>query len=211
MLKTTKQPVKKKTMKNDIILFAAMFAIAWMGYNLIDEQFGDRSGSGEAAVETPVTTDVASPDLMANPNGIDASIVSASVASDTVPATSIVGSGEQQIKSMLKNRVDAWNVRNLERYMADYRKFDSLTININGETTKDWQPVYNRLAQQFCPEMGTLRIENMQIDMVGDVAAVVVADWNRQQKDSVTNGRMNLVLNKVDSTWKIIAETLTED
>jgi len=36
-------------MKNDIILFLAMLAIAWIGFNLLNERFGKKA----AAVEVP--------------------------------------------------------------------------------------------------------------------------------------------------------------
>jgi len=94
--------------------------------------------------------------------------------------------------------------------MADYRKFDSLSVTINGDVKKDWKPVYNVFASRFGPEMGTLRISDIEIEMVGDYASIVAANWNLQQDSKVTNGRMNLVLNKVDSSWKIINEHLAD-
>ena len=204
MLKAKTKPVKKTTMKNDIILFAAMLAVAWIGFNIVNERFVKKAADVDGQT---IESSVNQSSVNQKPTDrSDTSALSASPAS----ADAVFGNPEQQIKSLLKNRVDAWNDRNLDRYMADYRKFDSLSVNIDGETKKDWQPVYDRFASQFGPEMGTLRISNIKIDMVGDDASIVAADWNLQQSEKVTNGRMNLVLNKVDAGWKIITENLTE-
>lgn len=202
MLKAKTKPVKKTTMKNDIILFAAMLAVAWIGFNVVNERL----------VKKAAYVDGQTIESSANQKPTDSPKTSASAASTFSPASADArfGNPEQQIKSLLKNRVDAWNDRNLDRYMADYQKFDSLSVNIDGETKKDWQPVYDRFASQFGPEMGTLRISNIKIDMVGENASIVAADWNLQQSEKVTNGRMNLVLNKIDAGWKIITENLIQ-
>ena len=190
-------------MKNDIILFLAMLAIAWIGFNLLNERFGKKA----AAVEVPAASGAAETNLIADTG---APVVNVSSSAAVNPATETVAPDEQQIKTMLKNRVDAWNDRNLDRYMADYRKFDSLSVTINGDVKKDWKPVYDVFASRFGPEMGTLRISDIEIELVGDYASIVAANWNLQQDSKVTNGRMNLVLNKVDSSWKIINEHLAD-
>ena len=94
--------------------------------------------------------------------------------------------------------------------MADYRKFDSLRVSINGETEKGWEAVYNFFEPKFGPGMGTMRLSNMKIHMVGELASIVTADWNLQQESRITNGRMNLVMKKIDTAWKITTENLTE-
>ena len=189
-----------KTIKNDIILFLVMLAIALIGFNVVNERF-----SSEAPViDTPATISPVSDDL-----GTPAVNVSRSSSADA--AVGQVGDpAEQQVKTMPKNRADAWNNRNLDRYMADYRKFDSLRVSINGETEKGWEAVYNFFEPKFGPGMGTMRLSNMKIHMVGELASIVTADWNLQQESRITNGRMNLVMKKIDTAWKITTENLTE-
>ena len=189
-----------KTLKNSIILFVTMFAIGWIGFNIVKDNF-DREAAdmGKADAISPVGDD------------LDASAMNVSSSTSLVPDTSQGGGfAEQQVKSMLKNRADAWNNRNLNRYMADYRKFDSLRVSINGETEKGWEEVYDFFAPKFGPGMGTMRLSNMKIHMVGELASIVTADWNLQQESRITNGRMNLVMKKIDTAWKITTENLTE-
>ena len=190
-----------KTLKNSIILFLAMFAIGWIGFNIAK----DSSNREANLVNTPGTISSVSEDL-------NASSVNDAGSSSRVPSSSEGGGvGEQQVKTMLKNRTDAWNARNLNRYMADYRRFDSLRVSIDGETETGWDKVYDFFASKFGPGMGTLRISNMTIHMVGEYASIVSADWNLQQENRITNGRMNLVMKKIDAVWKITTENLSEN
>ena len=190
-----------KTLKNSIILFLAMFAIGWIGFNIVKDNLERKAVS----TDTPAT----------NPVSDDLNVSTLNVSASSAPVADIRqggggGGAEQQVKSMLKNRADAWNNRNLSRYMADYRKFDSLRVSINGETEKGWQEVYDFFAPKFGPGMGTMRLSNMKIHMVGEFASIVTADWNLQQESRITNGRMNLVMKKIDTAWKITTENLTE-
>ena len=188
-----------KTLKNSIILFLAMFAIGWIGFNIVKDSLDRKAVSTDAPAIDPVSDD------------LNASTLNVSASSSPVADISQGGSGaEQQVKTMLKNRADAWNNRNLSRYMADYRKFDSLRVSINGETEKGWEEVHDFFAPKFGPGMGTMRLSNMKIHMVGEFASIVTADWNLQQESRITNGRMNLVMKKIDTAWKITTENLTE-
>jgi len=190
-----------KSFKNDVILFLVMLAIGLIGFNIVGEYFSDAAASDTSLATRDVGDDLLAPALN----------VSNSSRSTEGSDTSHVGEvGDLQVKTMLKNRVDAWNARNLVRYMADYRKFDSLRVSVNGETAKGWEEVSDFFEPRFGPGMGTLRISNMKIHMVGDFAAIVSADWNLQQENRITNGRMNLVMKKVDAIWKITTENLTE-
>ncbi len=185
-----------KTIKNDLILFLIMLTVGLIGFNIFGEQFGSKGG----VVDAPASNDDRAPmvdvsnSLKAEPTDIET-----------------VSLPERQVKSMLKNRADAWNNRDLDRYMADYRKFDLLRVSVNGKTEKGWESVRESFASQFGPEMGTLRISNIKIHMVGDFASIVTADWNLQQENRITNGRMNLVMKRIDAAWKITTENLTEN
>lgn len=191
-----------KTFKNNVILFLVMLVIGLIGFNVFNQQFG----SGPADIERSATTNPVSDDL-----GAPAADVSST--SNTGLADSQVEGGDletRQVESMLKNREDAWNNRDLGRYMADYRKFESLRVSVDGETKRGWENVGEYFASRFGPGMGTLRISNMKINMVGDFASIVTADWNLQEENKITNGRMNLVMKKVDAAWKITTENVTE-
>jgi len=99
-----------KTLKNSIILFLAMFAIGWIGFNIVKDSLERKAVSTDTPVTNPVSDD------------LNVSTLNVSASSSPVADVSQGGGGaEQQVKSMLKNRADAWNNRNLSRYMADYR------------------------------------------------------------------------------------------
>jgi len=197
-------------MKNDIILFLVMLVVALVGFNIITDQLGSK----ETAVDPPEAVDPFFEDQLATTlvdAQTDAPVVSGSGSSNIDSDDGSDGDiEERQVKTMLKNRADAWNARNLSLYMADYRKFDSLRVSFKGESRKGWDEVSDFFASKFRPDMGTLRISNMKIHMVGDYASIVGADWNLQQRNKVTNGRMNLVMKKIDAAWRITTETLDE-
>lgn len=192
-----------KTFKNNLILFLVMLVIGLIGFNIFNEQFG----SGAAAIDEPATTSSVS-------NSLGSPAVNVSGSSNTKLADSQVEVSDpetQSVELMLKNREDAWNTRDLNRYMADYRKFDLLRVSVDGKTNKGWEAVRDYFVSRFGPGMGTLRINNVKINMVGDYASIVTADWNLQKDNMIINGQMNLVMNKVDAAWKVTTENITEN
>ena len=225
MLKVTQKHAKKNHMKNDIFLFAAMFAVAWIGFKVANEQFS----LSTTDVVAPTNVDPQQQVPMNKGAGMTKAAAMTKAAGMTKAATanttSTTSSGdskhesenwvsaavspEAQIKSMIRNRVDAWNARHIERYMADYRHFDSLSVNFTGTTKNGWQEVHDFIKSEYEGDMGTLRLSDIKIDVVDDRAAIVVALWTLTRSQSVTSGRMSLVLNKVDSAWKITAENLS--
>ena len=74
MLKTNKIIEKKKTMKNDIILFAVMFAVAWIGFTVAK----DRLPPTSTATNGVATNDVATNDVATE------SVATESVSADAV-------------------------------------------------------------------------------------------------------------------------------
>ena len=204
-----KSPVPQTTMKNDIILFAAMFAIAWIGFNVINEQFSPESVAPEdgqvISTVNPVSTIAG--------NSTESSSAEVASVPDTEQSTDpnfSIGSPEHQIKSMLKNRVHAWNSGNFETYIAYYRNFDNLSVTIGDRKRKGWQPVFDFLKSEFNPKMGTMRIADLEIDTVSDESAIAAGKWTLQRENDVTSGRITSVLKRVEGTWKVTAEHLAE-
>ena len=205
-----KRPAPNTTMKNDIILFAAMFAIAWIGFNGISERFSRKPVAPEDGQVVPT----------ANPVSNSAGNSSESVSSEVNSVPKIepstdpnfpIGSPEHQIKSMLKNRVHAWNSGNFESYIAYYRNFDNLSVTIGDRKRKGWQSVFDFLKSEFNPQMGTMRISELEIDTVSDESAIVAGKWTLQQVNDVTSGQITSVLKRVEGTWKITAEHVAEN
>ena len=205
MLKVTKKHAKKNHMKNDIFLFAAMFAVAWIGFKMANEQFSQPTTDAVVPAAAEPQQEVPATKVAAVTN---VTVEDSKHQSENWDHASV--GPETQIKSMIRNRVDAWNARHIERYMADYRHFDSLSVNFSGDTKTGWEEVHDFIKSEYEGDMGTLRLSDINIDVVDERSAIVVAAWTLTRSANVTSGRMSLVLNKIDSVWKITAENLSE-
>jgi ketosteroid isomerase-like protein len=196
---TQRKHAKMKTFKGSIFLFLVTLAVGWIGFNVVNERFGQTASQ----VDASVNNESASDDSESSNESSASSNKSNSTKGDGDSAT-------RPVKTMLDNRTDAWNNRDLARYMADFRKFDALRVSVDGERKEGWDAVRDFYVSKFGRRMGTLSLSNLDINMVGDSAAIASADWTLVREDTIANGRMNMVLKKINSAWKITTESVTQ-
>ncbi len=137
-------------------------------------------------------------------------IFAAMVLSAIVPLQAQVHTpdAEQAIQAVLQSQVDAWNHRDLERFMNGYWHSPELTFFSGTAETKGWEPTLARYRRSYQAEgraMGTLSFSDLQVQLLGPEAAFVRGKFQLAMPDGKQpHGIFTLVLRKFPEGWRII-------
>ena len=113
-----------------------------------------------------------------------------------------------EIKHLLTAQVDAWNKGDLQGFMAGYWNSPDLTFFSGGNVAHGWQAAlerYQRNYQSTGKEMGHLEFQDLNIDQLGERAAVARGSWHLTMSDGKTpHGLFTLILKRFPNGWKIV-------
>lgn len=183
-------------MKNDILLFAVMFAVAWMGYNFAKDRLQP------AATEVVESKAVTSDDEQANS-------VAASKANE-LASTFNNKTAEMEIEQVLIEQSRAWNRGDLSGFMRHYWDSEDLTFSRDGETTLGWGATYSHFQERYPDgEMGKIDFMDLKTETVGKEAAIITGRFDHQLAAGKVNGSFSLVVKLFDGQWKIVNDTTT--
>jgi uncharacterized protein (TIGR02246 family) len=110
------------------------------------------------------------------------------------------------VKRLLTSQVACWNKGDLDGFMATYWKSDELTFFSGGTVAKGWQALKDRYqARYYAPgkERGTLTFDAIEVEMLGESAAMVRGKWKTAMKDTSSEGLFTLIVKKTDGQWRI--------
>ena len=114
---------------------------------------------------------------------------------------------KKSIGKLLQTQVDCWNKEDLEGFMQTYWKSEKLTFSAGGQTTRGWQQTFDRYKKRYQTgdaEMGKLRFDNLEIEMLGDDSCFVLGRWHLKMSNENPEGNFSLVMKKMKGEWKII-------
>jgi beta-aspartyl-peptidase (threonine type) len=115
---------------------------------------------------------------------------------------------EADVRAVLDKQVEAWNRGDLEAFMATYWNSPGLVFQSGATRTQGWQDTrerYRRRYQAEGKEMGRLRFDDLEVQVVGPEAAFVRGRWHLVMKDgSEPNGLFTLLLRRIAGDWKIV-------
>jgi uncharacterized protein (TIGR02246 family) len=110
-----------------------------------------------------------------------------------------------EIQRVMEAQVAAWNHGDIEGFLSGYLKSPDLIFASRGALTRGWDPLLERYQVAYpTGEMGRLRFEGIEINVVGDDAAWVVGAWWLDLKDSSPHGVFTLIFRKTDEGWRIV-------
>lgn len=141
-------------------------------------------------------------------------IISLAVAADTdkqpgqsKPAKT-KGNAAADIRIVLDDQVAAWNAGKLEEFMDGYWRSPNLTFFSGGRKLSGWDATierYRKTYQAEGKEMGKLQFSDLDIQLMGDAAAVVRGRWELTLSDGKKPGGLyTLIFRKFKDGWKII-------
>jgi beta-aspartyl-peptidase (threonine type) len=116
---------------------------------------------------------------------------------------------EEAIRKVLDDQVGAWNRGDLEGFMQGYWKSDELTFFSDGNNGEQgWQGTYDRYKRRYQSdgkEMGTVKFDELRLDMEGTKSALVRGHWQLTFKDGKTKGGLfTLLFREEPQGWCIV-------
>jgi beta-aspartyl-peptidase (threonine type) len=111
------------------------------------------------------------------------------------------------VRAILKDQVEAWNKRDLDRFMNTYWDSEELTFYSGGTVTKGRKAVAERYQKTYRAEgkeMGKLAFSEMDVQELGPESALARARWKLVTSKETVEGLFTLILQKFPDGWKIV-------
>jgi uncharacterized protein (TIGR02246 family) len=111
-----------------------------------------------------------------------------------------------EIRAVMQAQQEAWNRGNIDAFMNGYARSDS-TVFVSGDTvTRGWQTVRARYKMQYISraKMGTLTFSDLEIQPLGNDAAVVFGRWETKRVKDNPRGHFTLIFRRTPDGWRIV-------
>jgi uncharacterized protein (TIGR02246 family) len=112
------------------------------------------------------------------------------------------------VRSLLDAQVAAWNRGDLEAFMAGYWHSPELVFCSGAVVSKGWDATLERYRKRYQAEgreMGRLRFESLEVQLLGPDAAFARGEyWLRTSDGKEPHGRFTLILRRLDGAWRIV-------
>ncbi len=120
---------------------------------------------------------------------------------------------KQIIEATLVAQAAAWNEGNIEAFMNGYWRDNDLRFVSGTEVTKGWSSTLRRYKTRYGDgaELGTLKFEEMDIQMVTDDVSIIVGRFHLTRDTNVDTGVFTLVMNKKEGAWRIVHDHTVGD
>lgn len=111
-----------------------------------------------------------------------------------------------KIKQVLAIQRDAWNRGSIDDFMEYYWKSEDLSFSSGGTTTRGWKATKAGYKKRYATreEMGTLAFDQIEVNLLGDSASLVLGRWQLERDANSIGGNFTLVFRKIDGDWLII-------
>ncbi len=115
---------------------------------------------------------------------------------------------ERIITEKLINQLKCWNSGDIECFMNDYWKNDSLMYIGKNGITYGWQNTLDRYHKNYPDKkaMGHLDFEIIKLEKLGEIHYFVVGRWKLARETGELSGYFSLIWKKVDGEWVIISD-----
>ena len=110
------------------------------------------------------------------------------------------------IRAVLEGQAAAWNRGDIEGYMDGYDRSPD-TVFVSGDhINRGWQTVLDRYKKNYDSreKMGFLTFSDIEINILGKEAAVVLGRWHLKRANDEPHGMFTLLFRKTKSGWKIV-------
>jgi hypothetical protein len=116
---------------------------------------------------------------------------------------------KDEVLKVLARQNENWNKGDIEAFMQDYLKSDSLMFIGKNGVLYGWQATYDRYLKNYPDKatMGTLKFDILQTDFHSKTVCWVLGKWHltRPEKGNV-GGYFTLVLKKIKGKWLIVSD-----
>ena len=115
---------------------------------------------------------------------------------------------EKDVVDLLERQAEDWNAGDLKAFMDGYlNSIDLVFIGSNG-VTYGWETVFNNYQNNYPNDAarGMLKFELKQVRQHSRKVVSVVGKFILERKDEVLDGHFLLLVKKIKSRWKIVAD-----
>ena len=116
--------------------------------------------------------------------------------------------GESRIRQLLNSQTEAWNRGNIDDFMKGYWENDSLMFIGKSGITYGWTNTLNNYKRGY-PDtiaMGKLTFKLLSVKRLSKKYYHVVGQWHLKRSIGDAGGHYNLLLQKINGRWVIIAD-----
>ena len=126
------------------------------------------------------------------------------------PALHDTAAAEEQVRAMMASQSECWSQGNLECFMQDYWKSDSLLFVGKSGLTYGWQKTLDNYRKGY-PDpkaMGKLTFDLKEMRHLAADHMLVVGKWHLQREADLGDlqGHFSIILKRFPEGWKIIAD-----
>jgi ketosteroid isomerase-like protein len=111
------------------------------------------------------------------------------------------------IRKVLDDQVAAWNKADLQAFMAGYWQSDRLSFYSGKTRTGGYQATLDRYRTRYQAEgkeMGQLRFDLFDVELLGPGVAVVRGRYLLKMKKEQPQGLFTLLLRRLPEGWRIV-------
>jgi hypothetical protein len=111
------------------------------------------------------------------------------------------------MKSMIQSE-KYWNEGNLEGFMHNYWRSDSLKFIGKSGITYGWNATLDRYKKSYPDKskQGTLKFEFIHLDKISNDAFFQVGKYTLTRESDTLSGHFSLLWRKIDGEWRIVAD-----
>lgn len=113
-----------------------------------------------------------------------------------------------EIKQTLAQQDAAWNRGDIDGFMEEYIKDESLRFASGGNIRRGWQATIDRYKLSYPDKaaMGTLSFTDLEIEVITGADALVFGRWKLERAEDTPNGLFTLHMRKQGGKWVIISD-----
>lgn len=115
---------------------------------------------------------------------------------------------ELRIRQLLNSQTEAWNRGNIDDFMKGYWENDSLMFIGKSGITYGWTNTLNNYKRGYpdTAAMGKLTFKLLSVKRLSKKYYHVVGQWHLQRSIGDVGGHYNLLFQKINGRWVIIAD-----
>lgn len=120
----------------------------------------------------------------------------------------VLAQDKKEISAILDRQAASWNTGDLELYMQDYWKSDSLLYVGKSGPKYGWQTALNTYKKNYPDKaaMGQLDFTLLKIDFIDKNYAFVLGRWHLKRAKDEPQGYFTLIVRRFPEGWKIISD-----
>ena len=118
---------------------------------------------------------------------------------------------EKSIRKILQEQTESWNKGNIEQFVKDYWRHDSLMFIGQSGITYGFQNTLNNYKKNYADtiKMGKLAFEIIKVQKLSGEYYFVVGKWFLRRSIGDLNGLYTLLFRKMNGKWVIVADHST--